>query len=268
MCLNYLVLNRMKHKPKKNLGQNFLINSNVAKKIIQYADLHADDWVIEIGPGTGVLTTLITNVTHNLIAYELDNELYLKLLNEFLGKAKIINADFLKIPNLASPQKQKIIANIPYYITSPILFKLFENNKYIDFAILMVQNEIADRLIAKPKTSAYGKLTVTTNYYANVEKLFIVPRNNFFPSPNVDSAVIKLTFKPLVFQQSDKFISFIKSAFAMQRKTLANNLKNINIVFDDKLQKETNLKKMVRPQELTLDEFITLFNVLNKNQLL
>ncbi len=223
-----------KYKPVKFLGQNFLIDDNIAKKIVKSSEIGKSDLVIEIGPGYGALTKHILNQTENYLGIEIDQKCIDVLEQKFDKKANILKKDFLKfdfIKDIAKfsfvYERLKIIGNIPYNITSEILFKLFESKIHIDFAILMTQKEVALRLNAKPRTKEYGILAVHTQLNANFKLLFNLPPTVFFPKPKVDSSVFKLTFhNKYQIENPSEFSNFIKAAFGKRRKTLKNALKD------------------------------------------
>ncbi|WP_341490152.1 16S rRNA (adenine(1518)-N(6)/adenine(1519)-N(6))-dimethyltransferase RsmA [Mesomycoplasma ovipneumoniae] len=189
----------LKISPKKHLGQNFLKDEKIAQKIVNSIDL-ANKNLVEIGPGTGFLTKYLIQKAKFLTCYEIDKNLIPLLENKFKNKnIKIINEDFL-LSDLNFSEKQSVIGNLPYYITSKILFKIFDNFEKFDEILIMVQNEVADRIIATPGTASYSKLSLACQYVAEVKKLFVVPPSSFFPVPKVDSAIvyfsIRKKFKP------------------------------------------------------------------------
>ena len=226
---------------RKSLGQNFLIDSNIVDKILQAASLHEEDFVLEIGPGLGVLTQELAAIAHKVVAVEKDNHL-LPILQETLQEFKNIEIiqgdalqeDFDTLMFGHNKQKKehesyKIVANLPYYITTPLLIHLMNQEFHWQTTVIMVQQEVAERLSASPGTKAYGSLTVAVRYYAHVEYLFSVPHTVFFPQPEVDSAVIRLTKRtnPIVQVSNEKlYFQVVRSAFGQRRKTLLNALHN------------------------------------------
>ncbi|MDK2819698.1 MAG: ribosomal RNA small subunit methyltransferase A [Mycoplasmataceae bacterium] len=246
----------------KRFGQNFLQDETVLKKIASTLDLKGKN-IIEIGPGKGALSKLILQEAKQLVAFEIDYNLcdFLKLEiknNNFI----LINEDFLKA-DLSKYKGYSIMANIPYNITTSILFKIFENNQNFDEIILMVQKEVAERISAIPGSTNYGKLTVSSSHFAEVKKLFDISPKAFFPSPKVTSSIIHIKIKkvkPII--DDTEFLSFVKFCFAMRRKTLINNLK-VQKNFDEQkithFYLENNLNKDVRPQILTLNQYYELF---------
>lgn len=223
-----------KYRPKKFLGQNFLTDENIARKITESLKVTGNDTVIEIGPGQGILTKYLMKLTRNFTAVELDKSIYINLKEKFKEELNIIHQDFLKFDlikfseSLTGNSKIKIIGNIPYNITSEILFKLFNNNDLIDSAVLMMQKEVAQRLQAKPNTKEYGILAVQTQVNSDPKILFNVSSSSFFPKPKVESSVVKLNFECRKYLIKDKeiFRNLVRSSFGQRRKTLGNSLKS------------------------------------------
>ena len=246
----------------KRFGQNFLIDQNILKNILKVANVKDKD-VIEIGPGLGSLTLYLLEEVNSLVSYEIDEDMIRVLKGEINNdKFTLMEGDFLKADLSTINSKKTIVANIPYNITSDILFKIFENSQKFDRAILMVQKEVGERITSKVGTKNYGKLAVTSNYFANVNYEFTVPNSAFLPAPKVQSAIISLDFKDVNFNDSKDFIKFVKNCFAMRRKTLINNLKNI--MDKEKAQSlinKLNFKESIIPQELTLEDFINLYDI-------
>lgn len=245
------------------LGQNFLTDEGIVKKIIAAADLQPADLVLEIGPGRGILTAALSQKVGSLIAVELDEELAEALHKKLSGakNVEIINADILKI-NLAEFLKNdryKVIANIPYYITSKIIRLFLENELPPQEMILMVQKEVAERIAAQPGQMSI--LAASVQYYAEAEILFSVDKNSFAPVPEVDSAVIRITYaqkNPPDKADAKKFFSLVKAGFSAKRKTLVNNL--ANSLHLDKQLVEEKIKKIgllptTRAQELSVEDW-------------
>ena len=255
-----------KNYAMKRFGQNFLQDTNVLNKIVNSIDINNKN-IIEIGPGKGALSKLMLEKVKHLVAFEIDYNLVDFLKEEIKNpKFTLINEDFLKI-DLSNYQGYSIMANIPYNITTPILFKIFEYHKNFDDVILMVQKEVADRISAKPGTTNYGKLTVSTNHFAVATKLFDISPKAFFPSPKVTSAIIHLKIKKNRPEINDEnFLLFVKLCFAMRRKTLINNLKNLKN-FDEKkvtnFYSLNNLNLDIRPQNLSLEQYHNLYKTLH-----
>ena len=256
-----------KYKPKKFLGQNFLVDENIAKKIVSSLEISEDDTVVEIGPGQGVLTKYICQLTSNATAVEIDSSIFNKLTETFKDKIILIHGDFLKfdilkeVKAIKAGKKIKIIGNIPYNITSEILFKLFEIADKIDLAVLMMQKEVAKRLNAKPDTKDYGILAIQSQIHARPKILFNVSAASFFPKPNVDSSVVRLVFNESKSDIKDKelFKKLVKESFGQRRKTLRNSLKKFfeskNILFEN-----IDFDFGRRAGNVRIDEFIEIGN--------
>lgn len=256
-----------KLQPLKRFGQNYLIDKNIIQKIVREFNPQKTDVVIEIGPGTGALTTELMNAVKKLYAVEIDKRVVENLALGF-PVVTVINQDFLKMDlNFVSDESPiRIIGNIPYNITSPILFKLIENRSLVSDAMLMVQLEVAQRITAKEKSDDYGILGVLLNYFANTKLCFKISPNVFYPKPKVESAMIHLNFtKKLSSDVDDKlFIQVVKAAFGNRRKKLKNSLGNSTfseIVFDNS---EFDLSR--RAEELTIMEFVELTMIIKNYQ--
>ncbi|HIQ99630.1 MAG TPA: 16S rRNA (adenine(1518)-N(6)/adenine(1519)-N(6))-dimethyltransferase RsmA [Candidatus Scybalocola faecavium] len=259
---------------QKKFGQNFLIDSHVLNKIIAGAGVSGDDMVLEIGPGIGTLTQYLAEAARKVVAVEIDRSL-LPVLNETLGSydnVTVINEDILKLDLGALADEYndgkpiKVVANLPYYITTPIIMGLFESHVPVDNVTVMVQKEVAKRMEAGPGSKDYGALSVAVQYYAKPYIVANVPRNCFMPRPNVDSAVIRLTCheKPPV-ETPDEHLMFriVRAAFNQRRKTLVNALNNSPELSVDKEQIQAALAAMglsptVRGEALTLEQFACL----------
>ncbi|MDI6779680.1 MAG: 16S rRNA (adenine(1518)-N(6)/adenine(1519)-N(6))-dimethyltransferase RsmA [Bacteroidota bacterium] len=256
-------------KPKKSLGQNFLIDDNIAKKIVASLSLSTQDVIVEIGPGEGALTKFIIEKVSRLIAVEIDSVVAAELMRKFsCEKLEVINKDILdlKFSELTDKGEKKIrlIGNIPYYLTSEILFNTIDNRSYISDFTVMIQREVAQRIAAKRGTKSYGILSLLTQFYGKPEILFNVSANCFYPKPTVTSAVVRIVFyDELPYSvDEDLFRLIVRTTFGKRRKTLRNGLKFLP--FDeDVVQKITGsvdfpLEK--RPEELTVEEFVDLTN--------
>ncbi|HVI07196.1 MAG TPA: 16S rRNA (adenine(1518)-N(6)/adenine(1519)-N(6))-dimethyltransferase RsmA [Candidatus Binatia bacterium] len=281
-------------KPK--LGQHFLASDSYAREIVDALGELSQSTVLEIGPGRGILTSLLAKRTRRLIAVELDRVLAAQLRLKFgmYSNVEIIEADILTIdfdslfgpkPGLGRPGIEfkpvpaKVVGNLPYYITSEILLRLFDYAKYFETLVVMVQKEVADRVAAKPGSRDYGLLSATAQLYAQVEKLNVVPPGAFSPPPKVDSAVLRLTMAPR--QQelgllgnghseaatNNGFINFLKLSFAQRRKTLWNNLKS---AYPEKTLRSAlqaaRIKPAVRAEALTLEESAALYRALRDDR--
>jgi len=223
---------------KKSLGQNFLIDTNILRKIVDFANLTEESAAIEIGPGIGALTEQLARRSKKVVAFEIDQRL-LPILQETLApypNTTIIHNDVLKADVKLTIEKEltdvkdiMVVANLPYYVTTPIIMKLLEEQLPIRGIVCMLQKEVADRISAMPGTKDYGSLSIAIQYYTEAETVMIVPKTVFVPQPNVDSAVIRLTKRkePAVAVKDESFFfHVIKSSFAQRRKTLLNNLTN------------------------------------------
>ena len=257
-----------KYKPKKFFGQNFLVDDNISKKIIKQLEIQDDDVIVEIGPGQGALTKHLVNEAKRYFAVEIDTGIADKLENDYGGSVKIIRGDFLKFNlqkdiKLNRGERLKIIGNIPYNITSEILFKLFDVSNIVKCAVLMVQREVARRLIAKPNTKDYGILAVQTQMNCIPKLLFDVPPTSFFPKPNVHSSVIKLDFSEKIYEvmSGTVFTQLVRSAFGKRRKVMSNSLKEFFIENNiDKADIDFDFTR--RPENLSVPEFVQLSNEL------
>ena len=267
---------------KKSLGQNFLIDSNILNRIVDGAGVDKTVGVIEIGPGIGSLTEALAKKAKKVISFEIDGRL-LPILAETLAaynNVEIINNDILKVDvdniiaeKMSDCDKIMVVANLPYYITTPILTYLIENTEKIDGYVVMMQREVANRLNAKVGTKDYNSLTILLNYYTDVEYLFTVPKKVFVPAPNVESAVVKImTKEKKEFEVDQKFFKFVRSCFVQRRKTLLNNL--ISSYGKDKKQDlqascfDSEIEATRRSETLTLTEFYNLYNNLKNNNLI
>lgn len=254
---------------KKRFGQNFLIDSHVLDKIIRGAEIGKEDAVLEIGPGIGTLTQALCEAAGEVTAVEIDRDL-IPILEKTLAaydNVRIINEDILKLDLSAISEKPlKVVANLPYYITTPIIMGLFESGAPLLSITVMVQKEVADRMQAAPGGKDYGALSLAVQYYAEAEIIANVPPNCFIPRPGVGSAVIRLTkhAAPPVQPKDEKFMfRLIRAAFAQRRKTLVNTLRNDSSLSYSREQLETVLAAMglpaaVRGERLSLAEFAEL----------
>ncbi|MDD5360621.1 MAG: 16S rRNA (adenine(1518)-N(6)/adenine(1519)-N(6))-dimethyltransferase RsmA [Ignavibacteria bacterium] len=255
-----------KYRPKKRFGQNFLVDDNISRKIVSSLNADKNDLIIEIGPGLGALTKFLINDYPEYRAVEIDKSSVDNLIYKFGDKLNIICSDFLEfdLDSYAAENKSKIkvIGNIPYNITSGILFKLLESMESVDSAVLMVQKEVAERLVASSSdTKKYGILAVQFQAFSDIKMLFSVPRTAFFPKPDVTSAVIKISFKKNKYDVDNItiFRNLVRNAFSKRRKTLKNSLKDYfdsnNIICSD-----FNLDFSRRAETLSVQEFVVLSN--------
>jgi 16S rRNA (adenine1518-N6/adenine1519-N6)-dimethyltransferase len=253
-------------RPLKKYGQNFLRNEHLAEQIVAALECGSEDTVLEIGAGEGVLTEkLVRSGCRSLIAVEIDKRLAAHLRNTYGPALDVIEADFvtLALPEKEKGRRIKIIGNIPYYLTSDILFKLLGLSAQLERAVLMLQQEVADRLVAGPGSKDYGILTVFTACRATVVQLFSVGRENFYPQPKVDSAVVRLAFTDrLNAQINDQalFREIVYRSFRTRRKMLRNSLKEI--ITRQGIDEVLSVDLTKRPEELTPEQFIGLSNEL------
>jgi len=262
----------------KSLGQNFIINDFIIDEIVRRGDISDADSILEIGPGIGVLTQALAETAHQVVAVELDNKL-IPILHQTLEdyeNVEIIHNDILKIDvgqmiKEKMEKPTKVVANLPYYITTPIIMKLIEEVSGIKEIIVMVQKEVAERMVSGPGTKDYGSLSVAVQYYCDAMIILDVPRDDFMPAPNVDSAVIRLIVrdKPAVeVLDQEFFFKIIKGAFALRRKTLINSLSKSAIGIDKELLKrileEMNIDLRIRGERLDINDFADLANRIYK----
>ena len=264
-------------RPKKSLGQHFLKDKEIVREIINKARFDPTDRVLEIGPGLGALTLLLAREVHHVIAVEKDSRLT-DILNKKLSAEKIENVhlinedilklDFSRIPSLQE-RKVRVIGNLPYNISSPILEKLVKNRHSMNRAVLMLQSELAGRLIANPGTKAFGAMTVFIQYHAHVSPLLQVPKEAFHPRPKVDSMVLEMDFQrpyPERTEDDVKFKTVVKGAFAQRRKTLLNSLKNTLVSYTREeilaALERCGIDPKRRAETLTIEDFLRLTSAL------
>jgi 16S rRNA (adenine1518-N6/adenine1519-N6)-dimethyltransferase len=263
-------MNKYQVSANKSYGQNFLIDEDVVLGICEKANISKNDLIIEIGPGLGTLTARLLEKAGKVIAVELDTKM-IHILNDrfsLYDNFKLINDDILKVDlnklisdELGSLKKVKIVANLPYYITTPIIMKLLEEKLNIDSITVMVQKEVAERLCCSPGTGDTGAITYTINYYTKPEIVLDVPKESFIPSPKVDSNVINLQIlnNPSVMVKDEgTLFKVIKFAFMQKRKTLLNSLSNSRMnskEYFEKMLLDLNIDLKIRPEKLSLDDF-------------
>ena len=270
-------------RPKPKLGQHYLVQDSAALRIVEALGDNSQSTVLEIGPGRGALTSLLAKRARRLIAIELDRVLAAQLRMHFAlaPNVEIIEGDILAIdfhtlfgpkpgstrPGMEiAPERVRVVGNLPYYITSDILLRLFEYRQYFETIVIMVQREVADRLAAPPGGSEYGLLSATTQLYAKVETLFTLPPGAFSPPPKVQSTVVRLTMAPRVESlrvAEEGFVDFLKLSFGQKRKTLWNNLKSqyqpqaLRAALD-----KSGVKPNLRAEALSLEKSAALFRAL------
>jgi 16S rRNA (adenine1518-N6/adenine1519-N6)-dimethyltransferase len=281
---NSAAIKPSQRKPK--LGQNFLVSEAAALRIVEALGDVSDATVLEIGPGRGAITDLLTKRARRLIAVELDRVLSAQLRMKFSlqPNVEIIEGDILKIelntvfglkPGMIhtglnfSPEPARVIGNLPYYITSDILLRLFEYHRYFSTIVVMVQKEVADRLAARAGSREYGLLSATAQLYGRVENLFTLPPAAFSPPPKVHSSVVRITIKPRAEElrvPESEFLAFLKLSFAQKRKTLWNNLK---AEYDEKTlraaMEKSGIKPTIRAEALPLERAAALFRTLQES---
>lgn len=254
-------------KPLKKFGQNYLIDKNIITKIISVIEPKKDDFIIEIGPGKGALTQYLSASSAKIFAVEIDKRV-IEQLKEKFANVTFINSDFLEIDlKKFESSSLRIVGNIPYNITSPIIFKIFENNSIIRDAVLMVQYEVAKRMIANVGEKDYGILSVLLKYFTDTELCFKVSPNVFYPKPKVYSAVVKMKIKKCTDEIFNKtFINVVKAAFGNRRKILKNSFSNS--IFAQLNFEKSKIDLSKRAEQLDLADFIQLTNfILDKSNI-
>ena len=272
------VVQKHNFKFSKSLGQNFLIDTNVIDRILEGARVKEGDYVIEVGPGIGTLTKEMGRSAEKVVAIEIDKTL-IPILEETLAdfpNIEVINQDILKV-NVQELVKEKLnggpvklVANLPYYITTPIVMKFLEEDIPVTDIVVMVQKEVADRMNAKPNTKDYGALSVAVQYYCDTEIVAKAPRHMFMPQPNVDSTVIGLHVREeqiYYVDNEDIFFKTVKASFGQRRKTLLNSLGGLGFLSKDQIKealKEANIDEKRRGETLSIEEFASLSNAVNR----
>ncbi|RPI37639.1 MAG: ribosomal RNA small subunit methyltransferase A [Nitrospiraceae bacterium] len=252
---------------KKHLGQNFLYDPSILSRIISAAGLSEEDTVVEIGPGPGSLTRMLAEKVKRLIAIELDPALYERLKGDFIAynNVEIIHGDALQFP-YETFGEFRVVANIPYYITTPIIFRLLDAKDFLKSMTLTIQKEVAERIVARPGGKDYGVLSIMIQYYASPELRFIIPKEEFRPVPKVDSAVVhmKILEHPAVAVKDEKmFFRLVRTAFSQRRKTLSNSLKSFGGDIKE-VMRSAGIDPQRRPETLSIEEFARLSDSLTK----
>ena len=276
------VLQKYNFNFQKKFGQNFLIDTRVLEEIIDAADITKDDFVLEIGPGIGTMTQYLCETAREVVAVEIDTNL-IPILKDTLSaydNVEVLNQDILKV-DIASLAKErnnnrpiKVVANLPYYITTPIIMGLFESHVPIDSITIMVQKEVADRMQEGPGSKEYGALSLAVQYYAKPEIVVNVPPSCFMPQPKVGSAVIRLTRheQPPVQADNEKLMfQVIRASFNQRRKTLANGLNNFGSFGLSKEEIQSCIEELgvpvnIRGEALSLEQFAELANIINRHR--
>ena len=272
------IMKKYNIKANKSFGQNFLIRENVVEKIIESSEVEKEDLVIEIGPGLGTLTKYLLERAGKVICIELDSKMIRILEDRFqqYDNFELSNQDVLKVDLKTLIQREKgnsgikkvkIVANLPYYITTPIIMKLLEEELDLESITVMIQKEVADRLIAIPGEKQTGAITYSVYYYSMAKGILEVPNHSFIPEPEVTSKVIQLKIRnqpPIEVKKKEVMFNIIKSAFMQRRKTLLNALTNAKI-FENKEEgiktlRELGLEEKIRPEKLTLQDFANITN--------
>jgi len=258
--------------PLKRLGQNFLIDKNIKDKIVNSLDINSKDVVLEIGPGFGELTTSLADKAKKVIAIEKDKKI-VKILKEksFLpNNVDVIESDFLDadIKKIFSRRKIVIYGNLPYNITSPVLEKIFKNIDYVKDIYLVIQKEVADRIVAKPGTKEIGRISLFAQYYSEPKKIFTIKKDSFFPVPKVESVLLRLNVldKKRVDVKDELFLfRIIKLCYAQRRKIILNSLTKLGMEKEDlsRLLGDARVNPQSRPEELSLEDFARITKVLS-----
>lgn len=265
-------LNENNFNFKKNFGQNFIVDENIINSIIKKSEIDKDTLVIEIGPGAGSLTYKLCESAKNVLCYEIDTTLREILSDTLKGydNYEIKYQDFLKSNVLEDIKKYDykklyVVANLPYYITTPIIMKLIEDSIPVDKIVVMVQKEVGNRFKAEPGTKDYSSLSVFLKYYFKVSKLLDVSKNVFIPKPNVDSIVVefKRNEKLLNVDNKELFFNLIRDSFKQKRKTLRNNLKGYDLDKIKEVLKQYNMDLSIRAEQISLEIFVEISNNLN-----
>ena len=248
---------------KKRFGQHFLTNRSILERIVQFAHVNTDDTVLEIGPGKGTLTAVLATAARRVIAIEVDRDLIAGLRSTVAANVEVIEGDALTIDLPREPFH--VVSNLPYNVATPLFKRFIEHRSRINAVTVMIQKEVAERLSAKPRTKAYGPLSVLVQYYASVNYGFTVPPGAFSPPPKVDSAVVRLEWKPDV-PDAMPFTDFVHQAFSSRRKTLANNLVSIfGSLGREEIRhrlEQAGISANARPEELSVDEFLRVYNLM------
>ena len=269
-------LKKEKFRFKKQFGQNFISDDHLLAKIVEAAEITPEDVVIEIGPGAATLTAALAEKAAQVIAIEIDKDLFPIIERRIAGYSnfELVAGDAMKVDFDAlaakyGAKRYKVVANLPYYITTPIVMRFLEEGFRVSELVIMVQQEVADRFLANPGTKAYGAITAAINYYGSVSRAFNVPRTMFTPRPEVDSSIVKIKcYENKPFEADDEKLlrRVIKAAFGQRRKTLNNALKALNLPKDelDKALQRAGIDAARRGETLSVEEFVCLSNAISK----
>lgn len=269
-------LKKEKFRFKKQFGQNFISDDHLLAKIVEAAEITPEDVVIEIGPGAATLTAALAEKAAQVIAIEIDKDLFPIIERRMAGYSnfELVAGDAMKVDFDAlaakyGAKRYKVVANLPYYITTPIVMRFLEEGFRVSELVIMVQQEVADRFLANPGTKAYGAITAAINYYGSVSRAFNVPRTMFTPRPEVDSSIVKIKcYENKPFEADDEKLlrRVIKAAFGQRRKTLNNALKALNLPKDelDKALQRAGIDAARRGETLSVEEFVRLSNAISK----
>ena len=270
------ILNRYGLFAKKKFGQNFLIDNNIVKKIVSTANIGKETGVIEIGPGIGAMTEILAMNAGKVLCYEIDEDM-VKILSEVItnDNVKVIHNDFLKVNILEDIsyfeglKRIVVVSNLPYYITTPIIFKLLDHSDVISSMYFMVQKEVCTRLTACEGNKDYGSLSVLIKLNGIAKQEFIVTRNCFYPAPNVDSAIVSIVINKddCSLKNDPNFLKFVQNIFEQKRKTLYNNISSKYDVSKEKVYevfKEIGLEESIRAEKLSLEKIIKIYEMLIK----
>ena len=267
-------LKKEKFRFKKQFGQNFISDDHLLAKIVEAAEITPEDVVIEIGPGAATLTAALAEKAAQVIAIEIDKDLFPIIERRMAGYSnfELVAGDAMKVDFDAlaakyGAKRYKVVANLPYYITTPIVMRFLEDGFRVSELVIMVQQEVADRFLANPGTKAYGAITAAINYYGIVSRAFNVPRTMFTPRPEVDSSIVKIKcYENKPFEADDEKLlrRVIKAAFGQRRKTLNNALKALNLPKDelDKALQRAGIDAARRGETLSVEEFVRLSNII------
>ena len=269
-------LKKEKFRFKKQFGQNFISDDHLLAKIVEAAEITPEDVVIEIGPGAATLTAALAEKAAQVIAIEIDKDLFPIIERRMAGYSnfELVAGDAMKVDFDAlaakyGAKRYKVVANLPYYITTPIVMRFLEEGFRVSELVIMVQQEVADRFLANPGTKAYGAIPAALNYYGSVSRAFNVPRTMFTPRPEVDSSIVKIKcYENKPFEADDEKLlrRVIKAAFGQRRKTLNNALKALNLPKDelDKALQRAGIDAARRGETLSVEEFVCLSNAISK----